>query len=54
MIWIVGLFLGAIVLGVVQGRRDRKSTLSGLNASRPMFTAEPPPGRLGSRRKETL
>lgn len=44
----------AIGLGVWQGLRGRKETLSGLKAERPVFHVTPPAGRLDSKRRETL
>lgn len=44
----------AVGIGVWQGLRGRKETLSGLNSERPVFHISPPAGRLDSKRRETL
>lgn len=48
------LLVGAILALLLTARRRRKGTLAGLNASRPVFSVEPPARRHNARKHEAL
>jgi hypothetical protein len=50
---IVAVLLVALAL-VWALRRRRKSTLSGRNSERPIYSVEPPSRRVGARKREAL
>lgn len=52
MIFLVVLVV--VVLVLLRLRAARKSTLSGLNGERPVFSVDPPCRRMGSRKGERL